>query len=585
MAQPDSASQSWERSAFLKQANQPITVGQLARGLARFVYTHNPLYVASAWMVFRGLRASFDTAGGSFNTGLLTLCLAGYILLLAITAYLVIRLGKVWDDARSLLMLIVLMFLGLSVTFDGVLVDRPGLGAAYCVGGWIFAAVISEVLLRGIQLRLGPLLRLPYHALLALFFLYPLALSPFLGNPDSQVLQWLLFGFASAGAAILLALLPAVRRGPGYVADHGSPWPWPAFPWTLFGMLGLCVSLRAYYLCLSLHFVGYADSIFGPYFLAPLGLAAAVLLLEGGLTSRSDRVVRMALWLPAVTVALTAVGHRHDRVYRGFLQMFEYGLGGTPLWVALLLAIGFYIFAVLRRVRYADAALTAAVVLLAFVAPTTLDLDHLAAPRPLPLALIGGVHLMAGLWQRLSWRVLLGNCLLLAALTLAFQRTWFTAVHGALPVNLLLANLLAVGIWFDDWFSRIARRAGMLLALALVCLVTIANRAWLGDFVVWIRAFYPLLLAGVLAWYGWRLRDRLCVIFALVSLMISIAVFAVRGYEQLRPYLVGLDQLSLGVLFFVLAALISLSKAGWLPLRLRCGPAPPTIDLATPEGP
>ena len=33
----------------------------------------------------------------------------------------------------------------------------------------------------------------------------------------------------------------------------------------------------------------------------------------------------------------------------------------------------------------------------------------------------------------------------------------------------------------------------------------------------------------------------------------------------------------------LLALLISLSKAGWL--RLRPGPAPPAIDLGTPEGP
>jgi hypothetical protein len=585
MAHLDSAPQSRNPFATLTQPITPTTIGQFARRLAGLIYTHNPLYAASAWLVFRGLRASFDTVGGPLNTSLLTLCLAGYILLLAITAYLVIRLGKVWDDARSLLLLIVLMFLGLSVTFDGVLVDRPGLGQAYCIGGWIFAAVISEALLRGIGLRLGVLLRLPYHALLALFFLYPLALAPFLGNPDSQVLQWLLFGFASAGAAILLALLPAVRRGPDYVENHGSPWPWPAFPWTLFGMLGLCVSLRAYYLCLSLHFVGYADSIFGPYFLVPLGFAAAVLLLEGGLNSRSERVTRMALWLPAVMVVLATLGHRDDRVYRGFLQLFEHGLGGSPLWVALLLAIAFYGFAAWRHVRYSGAALTAAVVLLAYVAPTTLDFDHLAAPRALPLAMIGGLHLVVGLWHRLSWRVLLGSYLLLAALTVALERTWFTAAHGALPVNLLLVILLGVGLWFDDWLSRTARHFGALLALALVCIVACASRDWLGDFDVWIRILYPLLVAGVLASYGWLLGDRWCLISAAASLAVSIVVFAGRGYELLRPYLAGLDQLSLGVLFFVLAALISLSKAGWLRPRLRADPAQPAIDMGTPDVP
>src|SRR5687767_12548986 len=37
-----------------------------ARGLLRFVYTHNPFYVISAWFVFGGLRVSFDPQGKLF---------------------------------------------------------------------------------------------------------------------------------------------------------------------------------------------------------------------------------------------------------------------------------------------------------------------------------------------------------------------------------------------------------------------------------------------------------------------------------------------------------------------------------------
>jgi hypothetical protein len=583
MADSNPTLQSSYRAALLKQPNASIAVGDLCKGLARFIYTHNPLYAASAWMVFCGLRASFATTGDTFNTSLLTLCLAGYILLLAVTAYFVIRLGKVWDDARSLLMLIVLMFLGLSVTFDGALINQPALGAAYCIGGWVFAAVTSEVLLRTIHLRLGVLLRLPYHALLALFFLYPLGLAHLLETPESPVLQWLLFGFASAAALVFLTLLPAVRRGSSYVDGNGSPWPWPAFPWSLFGMLGLCVSLRAYYLCLSLHFVGYSDSIFGPYFLAPLGFAAAMLLLEGGLTSGSTRATRAALWLPAAMLVLTTFGHRDDIVCRGFLQLFKDGLGGSPLWVALLSAIGFYSYAKLRRVRHADTALTAALVLLAVVGPATVDLASFTAVRPAPLAIIGGLQVIVGLWHRVSWRTLLGSCLLLAALTVALERTWFTSEHGALPVNLLVAILLGIGLRFDDWFSRVVGRLGAALALALVCVIACASHGWLGDFHIWIQTFYPLSLVVIVASYGRLRHDRWCMASAALSSSVWTAVFATRGYEQLRPFLVGLDQLALGVLFFVLAALISLRKAGWLRLRLRTALDPPAGNSSIPE--
>src|SRR4051794_28304284 len=75
-----------------------------ARGLVGWLYTSNPFYVLSADLVFIGLRMSFDTSGKSFETGALMVALLGYTLLLATTACLLIRVGRVWDDARTILL-------------------------------------------------------------------------------------------------------------------------------------------------------------------------------------------------------------------------------------------------------------------------------------------------------------------------------------------------------------------------------------------------------------------------------------------------------------------------------------------------
>ncbi|MHC5541172.1 hypothetical protein ACYOEI_23365, partial [Singulisphaera rosea] len=91
------------------------------RGLVRWLYTSNPFYVLSAELFFVGLRVSFNTQRATFETWALMLGLAGYTLLLASTACALIRLGRVWDDMRSLLLLVVLMFLAMSVTFDDTL--------------------------------------------------------------------------------------------------------------------------------------------------------------------------------------------------------------------------------------------------------------------------------------------------------------------------------------------------------------------------------------------------------------------------------------------------------------------------------
>ena len=289
---------------------RPQAAGGLAknaRGLLRFVYTHNPFYVISAWFVFTGLRMSFDPQGKEFDTSALALSLAGYTVLLALTAWALIRLGQVWEDVRSLLILIVLTLMALSVAIDDVLMNDLQRGMAGAVAGLLFSIVVSEALLRGMRMRLPWLYRGPFYLLLGLLFLYPACLWPLASHPHSAALQWGLFGFASLAAVMLLTLLPAVRRGPQFVRDNGTPWSWPWFPWTLFVTLGLGVCLRAYYLCISLHQVGGTGTIFGVYFLVPFLLAATLLLLEIGLVSRLRRVQQVALMIPLLLVFLGSV--------------------------------------------------------------------------------------------------------------------------------------------------------------------------------------------------------------------------------------------------------------------------------------
>ena len=124
------------------------------------------------------------------------------------------------------------------------------------LGGLLFAVAVSEAMLRGIRLGLPALFRVPYYLALALFFLYPVALTPLLDDPGGEALPWALFGFAPAAGLVCLTLLPAVHRGRAYVRDNGSPWPWAWYPWTLFGVLAFGVVTRSAMLCWSMHHVG-----------------------------------------------------------------------------------------------------------------------------------------------------------------------------------------------------------------------------------------------------------------------------------------------------------------------------------------
>ncbi len=451
----------------------PVLAGG-SRGLIRWVCTSNPFYVLSALLVCLGLWVSFGAQTDASETWALLFGMAGYTLLLAVTACLLVRFVGIWDDVRTVLLLVVLMFLATSVTFDGVLATSPARGVACYLGGLLFAVLVSEGMLRAIRLTLPPLFRGPYYLILGLFFLYPVAIIPLLDDPRSESLSWSLFGFSPIAALVFLTLLPAIRRGRDYVRDNGSPWAWAWYPWTLFGVLAFGVAARSALLCFSMHHIPPAETepyIFGPYFLVPLGLALGVILLEIGLVERRTGVLRAALFVPAILVFLTLVGHRADPTYQWFLGRFIDRLGGTPMYLTLLASVGFYAYATVRRVPLAFDALTAAVVALGFVAPQTLDLGELVPPRSLPILTAAVLQTAVGLRHRDAWRCLMGATGLAASAMIALPAIGAGSHQGPVAFHLILAAVLIVGAAFDDRLGHVLRAAGVAMALLAALVV------------------------------------------------------------------------------------------------------------------
>jgi hypothetical protein len=553
------------------------------RRLLRRVCTNNPFYVLSAGLFLVGLWVSFGAQAGEVQTWALMSGLAGYTLLLAVTACLLVRFGNVWDDVRTVLLLVVLMFLATSVTFDEVLVFSPERGFACYLIGLLFAAAVSEGLLRGMRLLLPARFRAPYYLALALFFLYPLALRPLVAEPHSEELMWGLFGFSAAAGLVALTLLPAVRRGPEYVKDNGSPWRWPLYPWALFALLGAAVPARAFLLCWSMQLLNRDELIFGPYFVVPFGLAVAVLLLEGGLEaarSRVGRAGRGVLWaalaVPAGLAALALVGHRTDPIYQEFLGTFTARLGGGPPYLTLLAAAGFYAYAALRRVHLATEALTAALAALAVVGPGTLDLGQFRPPQPAPLLAIAALQLGLGLRRRAAWRCLVGSASLVAA------GVPLLAAAGALPealaplrgpivFQLALAAVLIVGAAFDDTLGRVLRVVGAGMALLAGLAAVLGPLEPPAGPVAWAVWAYPPVLAIVLAVYGRRLRHVPSLVVAGLVGACWLASVGWWGYGSLRRLVTGLDHIALSLALFALAVLVSLGKSGvlsrWLAAR------------------
>ena len=531
----------------------------LVRLLTR-AYTSNPFYVLSADLVFVGLRMSLDTSGKTFETHALMLSLLGYTLLLATTACLLIRLGGVWDDTRTLLLLVVTMFLAVSVTFDETLAGNPRLGKNLYLGGLLFAIAVSEGVLRSIRLRLPAVFRLPYYLILSLFFLYPVALTPLLGDPDRPAIQWAIFGFSPVAGVAFLSLLPAVRRGRLSVASNGSPWGYPVYPWVVFGLLGAAVCGRAYYLCISFHFVGKSDSIFGLYFLVPFLLAADLLLMEAGIVSRSVRVqVSSLVALPGLTF-LSAMGHRVDPVYQGFLTTFMGALGASPLFLTLA-AVVIVCVAAVRRLPFALEAMTCSLLVLSLAGRRTLDFGGLTTPQPLLLFAVAALQLGLALRLKASWRFLVGAIALTGAVAIGTDRVGWHGLQAVVAVHIMLAALMAVGVLFDDALSRFLAGVGAAL-LNLACLSALWTDPGYAELPPILVLAYPVVLGLVGIAYGHATGSRAYLVAGWAGILGWLAAVGWQGYGQLRRRLVGLDWIIVGLAFFGLAAVISLAKAG-----------------------
>ncbi len=574
-----------------------------------WVCTKNPFYAISAALVLWGLWVSFGQQVEEVDTWLLVSGLAGYTLLLSATALILVRYLKLWEDARTVLLLVVLLFLAASFPFDRVLIEIPERGALCYLLGLGLSVLVSETLLLGLRLRLPALYRVPYYLILALFFLYPIVVQQ-LRDPEDPVAEpilWGLFGFSTVAGLLFLTLLPAVQRGADYIRDNGSPLPWPLYPWSLFAVLALAVPGRAILMCWSLHSLQpnqFDRLVFGPYFLVPFGFAIAVVLLELGLVLSRVAVVRFCLAVPLVLIGLSLVGHSPadpiyrmlrvvttsmgemeafgavrtdpDPVYGAFLRIFAQRLGGDPLFLTLVLSACFYGYAAIRRVPLAGAALSAVLASLAFVSTTTLSTGLLSSPEPEPLLGAAALLLALGLVRNNVWSCLLGAVCLAGAIASAIPlpESMGAAHRAGIFLNLLVLAMLVLGAVFSNRSGLVIRGVGVSLVL-LMALAVMHGWARLPEGVLpWSPIAYPLVMGILLVVYGQLLHDSFSLMLAAALLGYWVLLFGWTAYRTLRLKIQGFDQIVCGLGFFAVAVLVSLGKAGVLTrwIESRWGP-------------
>ncbi len=289
----------------------------------------------------------------------------------------------------------------------------------------------------------------------------------------------------------------------------------------------------AYSLCVSFHFVGGSQTIFGTYFLVPIGLAVSVVWLEIAIAARRRGVMIAASTVPFALVYLAGTGHRYDAVYMNFLDTFR-ATAGRVAAVSDAGRIGIVLR--LRGGPTSPAGLGADVGGPGRPRECQSSIARLPRHGAHPTATDRSCRAHARLGRRSRPPLVpRGNRSRAArGRRYAHLRTPRPPLPTAAEIGVHLAILgtLAVGAVFRRLARRMARWCG---ALALVTLGVASALQYLGvgsslpaSFSVW----YPLLIAASSYVYGYLLLDRRYVGVAIVILTAWAAYSGSLCYQQ-----------------------------------------------------
>ncbi|QDT53971.1 hypothetical protein Pan44_19980 [Caulifigura coniformis] len=447
----------------------------------------NPFYLLSAAAFLHATGIWAGQQGRSLPDQVRLILIGSYLVAMALTALLIVRAWKQWADARSVVLIVLLLFAELALSFDDAVLRDRAHGARLLCAALGVAVVVSELLIRGLRLNFPARYRLPYYAQMGLLFLFPLVLAGPAGASDWNLLRLELYGFSWLAAGSLLLLIPAVGQGARGIEDTGTPWKWPMYPWPAFVFLGLCLLARTFAQCLSFDSASSVStrvaieslpSVFGPHFLAPFVLAVGILLYIaadrcGDLFWRSRVLVLFA----AAALLLSFNPRIVNPMTRDLLASLS-SLFVAPPQMMLIVLMTLFAIAALRGDRTARSGLLVAAVIQSCVDRGTVDWGSFCRPRPEILGIIGLGLVIHGLAARRSVAFVAGGVGVIAASRFGGFLSNPLTSESVVTVHALIAVLLLAGLAFDDRLAAAWRwGAAGLLATAEMAISVIHHSA------------------------------------------------------------------------------------------------------------
>ena len=550
------------REVFTKQ----IPIFKILFG---WMYNHNPFYLISAVLFLYAMTRIFETGYVWINTAIPMGIIAGYTVLLAGTAILIVRLGRVWEDARSIVVIVILLLATLSVSLDGLLIHHMNYALLLLVCGLGFSIAVSEAVIWGLRMHMRNCYRLPFYAILGLFFLYPYVMSYLVTYQGENAGIWGIMLFPAVAGAVFLALLPAVVMGRTSTQGNLTPWDWPWFPWTMFGLLAVAVCGRSY--LLSLSFFGgkgvgpytALETGFGLYMLIPFFLCLLVLCTEHVLRYGKPAMRYLLLAVPVGFFVLAELNPIAKQVlYSRFLAVM--GKDMSPIMIAFGAAMLYYLYAWIRRIKFAEAGLILLMLLaMLFDKHVGEVTGTFSFPKIYPLLGIGAMLVWYGVRFRYSAWSLAAATVVIVACAREFSGTWFTAYSYAIPAHLILISAIAISAVYRDKFALFLRDACAFVLMAAFVATLFLGYGFSYGFAPGIcLPALPCYFLASLGMYLWTRRIEMlyCVLCELGLTVFYLFFYLVYFVHRLKAGEVKI--FFWGGVCFLIALLISLIKAG-----------------------
>ena len=542
------------------------------RSLGRFLYTQNPFYLISCFLILYGLLITAQANGDLFARSVfLTASIAAYTLLMALTSIGVVRLGKVWEDARSIFLVVIISQVAMSTALDELCNQDWKQAGTLLIAAAVFAVVVTELILRSCRIRLPSWYRLAFYAILLVFFAMPIVMGHAVAERNDTLTSWgaPLFSLCIGGALMLLA--PAMRKRQALVVDNGTPWKWPLYPLSAFVIFIVLAVIRSHAIWMSFGFIGDATR-FEPFLLLPIALAVLILIVESdwnlfpedhGHERRDDTnaVASNSLTYTAMAAAPAMLLCGLSREGMTFLpiraELVHYG--GSALSLAMLAVLIFYAYAWVRRVPHAAYALALTLLAISFWGdlPTVAKSNGL---QPWMIAALASV-------------ICLGNCLL----KLKSEHRWVAFVVAACTTIVMsgqalgepengwifatlfgLVAALVIGASFDSALATALRN----IAAAIIASSAVAFVAWHVTRSPGMAAILGLMATAVGSLFYMRLVRRWWWLFvSAVHVAGLVFIFAAGGYQS-GVLGSGSWPIQSGLLCFVIGVTITSFKTG-----------------------